>query len=1169
MDRNNLTKEQNQAIDTLSGNILVSAAAGSGKTTVLIKRIINIILQGEAEVTEMLVVTFTNAAAAEMKAKLSKAIQKEIAEDPSSAPRLYRQLDRMVTADISTLDHFAGTVVREFFYKVGADPDYSICDDIRAKIFKQEAMEALFNYMFDHDGAIEGGSFRNFLEHYSSDRNERGIISDMTKFYDKLRSMPDYFGWAEEKAELLNITEENYRDSALYSMIEDDVSLRMTAAVDKAGKFINMIDSSTMPNTYAKFEPECMALIDIGKDLANGKVNLGDEFFDAITAIEYPRFVNGAKEKEAFNEIKDELKLLRDSYKSDMVDMATEFAMPSFDVRMKETASTYAYTRYYISLLREFEKRYDAIKREKHLMDFGDVEHMAYRILKDKEVSGILKERYKYIFIDEYQDTNYLQESLISQVARGDNVFKVGDIKQSIYRFRQAEPQIFIDTHAKYADQPGSKNIDLNKNFRCNKKTIRYINDVFSALMPGYDDKAALNPGLATNEEYDFEPEIHTVYADSDEGQKDEEEAGRTRDEMEAGYAADIVADILGKDFYDSKSKIVRRAEPRDVVILMRSTRSTGGMYYRALLHNGIPSHINDEEGYFDTIEVNTMLAMMNVIDNSKQDVPLIALLRSDVFGFTPSELAEIRVAYNEEVGKGSYWKAFDHCVNMGKGDIHEKAAAVRETIMRWRRMEGLMPLEEYLWYLLSDSGYYMYAGAMYGGDQRQANLRTLTERARIFREGTVSSLTDFIGYLNVLKASDVKSGQTSMVGSEDNVVRIMTIHKSKGLEFPFVIIAGLNRKLNYTASSKGMIMDAHIGLGLAYVDRKRKAYRQSLMQHLILQRINREEYEENLRVLYVAMTRAQNKLIMLGIFRNNDELLKINDASSAVSPYLKIMKDILDLPSCKRISAPATGSAKLVLRRKFRDFAKKWSNGEILPALQQRQEIDRRLSYKYSYFDDLTMKAKYSVSELQRIRLGNNLQRFGKVGNRISSGNIGNGSSAAEIGTAYHRLMEFTDFTLAVDDDGIVDEKYINERLSSLIDSGSIKDVTAKHIECEKIFDFFHSDIGIRAANAARHGRLRKEKNFTLASEFNRKRVLVQGVIDCIFTEGNKIVIIDYKSNRINRDKEAKEAVTDIYKEQIRIYCKAAEAGMGLEVREAYLYLFDTSELVDMMAKI
>lgn len=1215
------TPDQQRAIDTIDKSILVSAAAGSGKTAVLVERIINIIVQGKADVDRMLVVTFTNAAASEMRLKLTKAINKAIKasknSDPVRAEKLKQQLGKMYRSYISTVHSFCNRVIKEFFYLTDLEPNFKICDSLKAEIMKMEAIEEVFEQGFEEDDFIKGCSFREFLDRYSKERDDKALMQEIVKAYADLRSMPEYFEWSERMAEKLRIPKSgDYRDSDLYKGLWEKARNVVDDALREALGLQEYLTGLNLLNTAAKLDSEIGAF----QTLADAMKHISDSGESAVEAEEvvarvfqnpvFGTFAGGKGEREEYKSVSADCKARRDAYKNNFQDFFKEYNFADIRTLFEEQSETYKYTMYYLALLKEFERIYNAKKREQGVIDYGDMEHITADILKHKEARDVLRERFEFIFIDEYQDVNTLQEFLIGSVAREDNVFKVGDVKQSIYKFRQAEPHIFEETSRTYKDESNNHaiQINLNKNFRSNGATIDYINYVFQDLMDGYDDDEKLYQGIVGHPDYNLKPEVHLLLTEVDdstevensgtvhipkgsqivdiEGSIDndleesvEEIKALSKAEIEAIHVADIVSGIIGKEFYDSKSGKIRRATPRDIAILLRSTKNKSDMYYKSLMSKSISSHISDDGGYFDTVEVAVAMAMLKVVDNLHQDIPLISVLRSEVFGFTPEQLAEVRAFAREkqiteakkaegdvQYRRQSYCDALlEYSANGSDDKLKSRVNAALSTIEKWRAHSKMMQLDDYIWYLLEDSNYYMFAGAMYGGRQRQANLRALVDRAGAFRISSIASLSSYISYLEVLRTKNVEMGQPSMVSEEDDVVRIMTIHKSKGLEFPFVIVAGMGNQLSYTSGIKGFQFDNELGIALAYVNPDEHYWRRTLMQKKITDKIREDEYQEQLRVLYVAMTRAREKLYLIGCEKTEDFVL---DDIRSRNSYFRIMGKLCDSGRYNEYTASDMHEVKMPsLPRGANNFLTTDKLPMDIEFSPEYEEVKRRLDYEYAYKDELNTKAKYSVSEINNEAKDKEAYK-GKIEDRNTRALKLASADAASIGTAYHRIMEFVDFKKAVNEAGECDRIYIDERAETLRVNNAISEPVFKALDLRKIYAFFETEIGLRACEAARAGLLSKEKPFTLRTEHNGKSVLVQGIIDCYFRDGDELVLLDYKSNRLSyKDREADiERIREEYLEQINLYRRALEEGTGLSVKEAYLYLLDKSITISML---
>ena len=1225
------SKEQLRAIETLDKSVLVSAAAGSGKTAVLVERILRIILDGKANVDEMLIVTFTRAAAAEMKSRLSSAIRKQIAESPDDAKRLSDQLARMYRAYITTIDSFAMRVIREFFYEIDMEPDFGACDEVQGELMRREALQELIDAGFEDDMFLAHGEddpagnvgFREFLRLYSEERQEDTFKDRMLSAYSGLRSVPDYFEWAYNRAELLKVTPDTFEGSELQAIMTEDAAETMTVACEAAERLRQLMHESGLDDLFSeKLLPEVSEMESILREVQTG--GLRRELMDRMGSIGFISLRPGKAYKEAYEPIKDEVKALREAYKKEIGDWSNRYIVPDFNVRLEELNETYRYTIYYIRLLEEFERRYMEKKRERRVMDFADMEHFAVRILKKSEAAETLRRRFRYIFVDEYQDTNRIQEALISSIARPDNVFRVGDIKQSIYKFRQAEPSIFREVYRSFSgdDQTGGVAIDLSRNFRSNDATIRYVNTVFGRIMEDYDERARLNTGTECPPEYDFVPEVHilTEEGSDEEGTSgteepemsvqmaadiDDEITDISKEEAEAAYIADLAAGLLGTEFYDTKRREVRLVESRDIVILFRAVKTRGDIMARALRKRGLDPFVEETDDYFDTVEIGIALSLLSCIDNMKRDVPLIASLHSEAFGWTAEELAEIRIAHSEHRRKAraaeqsgedggrtenkagirpAYWEALKWYREEGpEGRLRDKAAYAAERILEWRRLSHMMPLDDFVWHVLTDSGYYRMAGAMNGGSRRQANLRALADRAGSYSRDTVASLSSFITFVDVMRQKGISNGQVPAAGPGDDVIRISTIHKSKGLEYPFVIVGGLGHRIRYDSIGKSFSFDTDIGVALPYIDPSRKYWRSTIVQRAINSKSHRDSYSEELRVLYVAMTRARNKLILVGTCRNEEELDKYY---ARPSDFLKVMRNVIRTGDNTYHVQPLerSGETLRTQRRSIPDPAE-----IVLTAEEEKlyREIDRRFTYEYPYNDLLTAKAKYSVSALRRETLEaertegtaadgmETRQSDDEVVILRRADEQHRKASAADIGIAYHRIMEFVDFARAAGPDG-VDEDYIRERACFLADNGAIEPDVFKSVDIDRIADFFRTDIGNRAAKAARRGTLKKEKAFTLRTAYRGKgsedagrQILVQGVIDCCFEENGRMILIDYKSNYIRGGaghEPELERIRREYKVQTDLYREAIIKGTGLDVSEAYLYLFHTGEALKML---
>ena len=1175
------TEQQNRAIETLDKSVLVSAAAGSGKTAVLIERIINIILKGEADVDEMLVVTFTKAAAAEMRLKLARAIKKEMKEHPENRAKMREQLNKLYRAYISTFDSFAVRVIKEFFYEIDIEPDFKACDEVQSELMQREALDGLFEEAFVCDNLIAGGSFRSFLRLYSKERSENEFKNDILKSYAKLRSIHNYWDWAEQSAENLRVTRDGFGESKVAKAMLMDMERTLDIALKAIEEIKNLYVINGIEDKFYQMLGDEYELIGALRAKA-AKREWTDAFADHLEGIEWTDLRSFAqyftKEeagiKETYKSFSKEITPLRKVYKDAVNSIVNRYFLPDFDTRLEEMNATYEHTIYYLNLMKAFEERYQARKQEAGVLDFADMEHLAVQILEKETPAKTFYNRFKYIFIDEYQDTNNIQETLISCFAHKDNVFKVGDVKQSIYRFRQAEPAIFERVYNEYSDEASEDAvaIDLNMNFRSNDGTIRYINEVFANIMEGYDSRAQLYTGLSKGpgyqDEYDFKPEVHVLTKaslDDEEAETEtpdvasEEIENLSVEEAEAKYIAELVRDTIGTEFCDTKTGEIRKATARDIVILFRATKVRGEVMARALRNVEVQSHIEEADNYFDTIEIGVALSLFTCIDNMKRDVPLIATLHSEVFGWTPAELASVRIAHRQHVAntetgyrRPPYWEAVAWYAENGDDEIlKEKVNYAYEKIRDWRDKSNMMTTPDFIWKVLVDSGYYLRVGAMFDGDRRQANLRVLVDRARQYCEGTVASLSSFLRFIEVMKTKNISNGQASMVSQEDDVVRISTIHKSKGLEYPFVIVGGLGHHFRMDNNEMKLSFDSELGVAMPYVSPDRRYWRSSIMQRAINAKGNAESYKEELRVLYVAMTRARNKLFLVGTVDSEEKLLEF---SANPNNFLKVMREVLDTDFNDYYVKPLERTENAQSATRVQQLLASRSKVMSPETLRIYEEIDRRLSYEYPYKDELEAKSKYSVSEVRREELkaereAEAIQGDNEVVNLWRITDNKKKASAADIGIAYHRIMEYLDFTK-------ISSSYIDDAARDLLNKGAIEQDVFKKLDLAKIRAFFGSELGMRAIMAAKEGKLKKEKAFTLKTDWQGREILVQGVIDCCWEENGQMVLVDYKSGHVNPSE---------YKTQVDLYSQAIEEGTGVLVKEAYLYLFEKAEAIAM----
>lgn len=1148
------TDEQQKAIGLRNRNILVSAAAGSGKTAVLVERIKQLIINDKVGLDRFLIVTFTKAAASEMKEKLMKAITKEIRENPEDSAFLRRQLDIMTVANISTFHSFAMEVIRRYFYLTDLEPDFKVGDEGVVEIIKREVLDQMFEDLFEESSP----EFIEFLRAYGSDRNEKVLKEMFLRFYDTIRSIPHPMEWLRQHVCELDCTKESFVDSSLYAFMQEDICRSAEELLHCFEKAADMAGTAGVESIFEKCMVDCNGLLPLKQYIQSGLIY---EIGKLLKNFKPAQMRAKKADQESFNEIKEDLTRVRDSGKDLIKDLLERYFSQSMDSYISDMQEMYPMACFLEKLVHKFDLEFHRAKQKKNLIDFNDIEHYALEILENRDAAQEYREKFRYIFVDEYQDSNVMQDALINLIKREDNVFVVGDIKQSIYKFRLAEPEIFQARYRAYADDsdPLSEKIDLNMNFRSKKAVIETVNGVFENLMAGYDDDARLYQGVSYDGELDYQTELHIIDNQvSDDMDLTDELAEMKNAQLEAYHTADIIRNVMGSRIYDTKQGCERDVTLKDIVILMRSTKNYADVFQEVLRDMDIPAYVDDSSGYFDTVEIQVFLNLLTIIDNKQQDLPLLSVLYSAIFKFSVEDLIRIRLAH----GKGSYYDALKNYAEAGSNrELAAKAGEFFEKIRYYRDMSQALPLEEFIWRLMWETGYYTYCGALPAGKQRQANLRALSDKAGTFKAVGYGGIYGFLTYIRAIEKREVKMGQVKLVSENEDLVRIMTIHKSKGLEFPVVILAGMGKRFVSLKTGRGFYAHKDLGIGMTRVDYKDHWHRKTLLQMMMERKIQQEEREETTRILYVAFTRAMDRLILTGTGRylHEGQPALPKKQGSYMDQMISIAGETgMVVKIYDRRNMDADNLKRSDHRNKVRQLM------ENIPAPEKNdkyEELSRKLNFRYPDEMALQKKSKYSVTEYSRKGSAYDARKEElKVPVFMqSSGDI----TAAERGTAMHRVMEVIDFKEALQavSDG-EEQAFMEEQLSMMRQRQQLMENELQFIEPDKIMNFFKTDIGVRAAEAKD---LRKEAEFNFLKESDGVEVMVQGIIDCFFEEEDGYVLIDYKNSYINPDNKeaALNKLKKTYSIQLELYKEALEVIKGKTVKETYLYLFSEGEFL------
>jgi ATP-dependent helicase/nuclease subunit A len=932
------TEEQQEAIVARDCNLLVAAAAGAGKTAVLVERIIQRITdkKNPVDIDRILVVTFTNAAATEMRERISDAISKELDKNPENSD-IRRQLNLLGKSAITTIHSFCRDVIKSHIQDIDLDPSFRVADETECVLMRLEAMTEMFEDLYEE----KQQDFMELLESYGSSRNDQAIQDMVMDLYFFIQSDPWPDRWLDKMACAMDIPEGvDFSSTPWGSVIIDTMKLEITGLYNALSRAVAVLKYAEGLEKYIPvFEEDLASISDLLKtvegipspsspeDMAVD-IDYWNRLYESLHSIEFSRLPiaskNADKEKQQY--VKD----LRDGVKNTIKRFKQKLMNAESENIIKDIKALYPLMLCLVRLVREFTQRYSEKKRKRVVLDFNDLEHLCLEILttdsdgvqKPTKTAFEYRTRFEEIMVDEYQDSNMVQEMIITTISRQEqekpNVFMVGDVKQSIYRFRQAKPELFMEKYNTYSPEKSSlyRKILLYKNFRSRKEIVDAVNFIFAQIMSvragelDYTNKEALNAGA----DYPENPypqivvggpaELHLIQTVKDDSNNETEDLpgqnGEEPDELEnendetenldniqceARLAAIRILELMkldskGQSFhvFDKKKKEYRKLEYRDIVILLRTTKNWSDVFVDELSAMGIPVFADTGTGFFKTTEVQVVLSLLQIIDNPLQDIPLLSVLRSPVFEFTTDELSCIRIAERNaslfEALNLLAQRALDEKESEAILLAAQKAADFIEKLASWRDISSYMTTDQLIWYLYQETGYYSMVGAMPEGEQRQANLRILYDRARQFEETSYKGLFNFINFVDKLKTSRGDMGSAKILSENDNVVRIMSIHKSKGLEFPVVILAGCGKRFNLMDMNKSILLHQELGFGPDVVDHRKRIAWPSAAKLGIREKIKTETLSEEMRILYVAMTRAREKLIITGSVRNVEKSL-------------------------------------------------------------------------------------------------------------------------------------------------------------------------------------------------------------------------------------------------------------------------------------------------------
>ena len=1340
------TQEQQNVIDSRGGNLLVAAAAGSGKTAVLVERIIQMILNSDLkiDIDKLLVVTFTNAAASEMRERIGDAISKKLDENPEDE-HLQDQLVLLNKASITTIHSFCLEVIKSNFHKINLDPNFRIGDETECSLMKLEAIDETFDILYEQNDE----EFCYLVDCYAEKRGDSNLQNLILSIYSFVMASPYPKVWLKESAEDFNITDDfDFATSKWAKAILETVKIQMEGiekSLCKAIEDVYGIDELVTFTDKLKIEYEKI------KEILYACDTSWSDAYRQISSMTFENYAKGVKRipKDApsyIKEEKDKAKKIRDNAKKSIEKIKTSVFNKNYDDLKDEIKFLYPIVKSLSDVVLMFEQIYSQKKRDKGIIDFNDIEHFALQILTETDENGDFvfdeegknipsdisleyREKFYEIFIDEYQDSNQVQEVILSTIAKQKepNRFMVGDVKQSIYRFRQAKPEIFLQKYATYDTDLSSKykKIMLYKNFRSRKEVVDSVNYIFEHIMSknlgeiDYNEEEKLNLG-ANFEEVEDEKiilggatEIHLMEKKVPEVEDpdEEEEEGEDLDasQIEARMVGKIIRDIMRPNengeimqVFDKKLETYRNVEYKDIVILLRATSAWAPVFAEELINMDIPTYADMGQGYFETMEIQVIMSFLKVIDNPMQDIPLIAILRSPIYGFTPEDFIDIRITdkkvsfyeamrmfvgekidlsnaegqdiaedeisddtgneiidvnineensyvdadmddyyqninyedfeyeneefiYNDKVIYESYINEnveddLIYEINSNiegdeesqKSELELKVRRFLDDLKELQEKSMYMSTDEFLWYIYTNSGYYAYCGALPGGSQRQANLRILFERAKQFEETSFKGIFNFINFISKLKKSNSDMGSAKTLGENANVVRIMSIHKSKGLEFPIVICSGMGRNFNTMDFRKDVLYHHELGYGPQIVDFERRISYPSIAKEALKCKINIENISEEMRILYVALTRAKEKLIITSSIKDIEQnmhkwssnistekmvskydILNGKNYMDWMMPAIIKHKDLEDIRETYNLSTSISmeDESKWSVKTWSRDdidFEKHEKEGirEVLNTMDLSQhdteyyeQIEKKLNFEYPYLGVVKKAASISVTEIKKRQEEYEEQEDSlglykhkttlKKPKFLSESQKSEKITGARRGTIVHLIMEVLDF------EKVNTESEIKAQIQDLVKRRIITEKESQVLSPRKIMRFFKSPIAKRMLSSKFVKREQKiytqikmndiylnDEIFKNNREtYENESVMLRGVIDLYFEEDDGLVILDYKTDFV--DENNKKEIIHKYKKQIEIYADVLSKLTGKKVKEKYLYLFGIDEQV------
>lgn len=1227
------TNEQQAAIDSRGQTLLLSAAAGSGKTAVLVERIIRRLLDKEypIDITELLVVTFTKAAAAEMRDRIGTALMKALSE--TKDPRVERQLALLPSAQISTLHAFCQHVIRKYFYTIDLDPAFSIAGEEELNLLRRQVLEDVFLSYYEDDE--KASILYPLADMFGSDRGDDILMDTVSRMYTYARSLAWPEHWLKEAARAYDVAPDAVIDDMVWAGPIKDAVRRILE--EDARLYDGVLYHLRQREAFA---PACDTFVAEQAALRQAaQARSWDDLSRFVRAIDFPRLKSLRKLSDDDKAVWERCKKVRDDVKKDVIKtLQAVYFSATPEEWLDGMRAMKPVMDGLVTLTLDFAKAYGAAKKEKGWIDFSDLEHFCLQILLAPDASPEhpvpsaaaeeLRSQYEEVFIDEYQDTNGVQELITRLVSGEDNRFMVGDIKQSIYRFRLARPELFMEKYHSYSlEDSEEQRIDLHKNFRSRAEVLTSVNYIFRQIMGEdlggitYDDDNALYPGASFPEGADPEFTRTEVLIVEKDGEELEDEQGqKNAQELEALAIAQRIQKMVGNDrILDKETGEYREIGYGDIVILLRSATGWSETFSQVLSSRGIPVYSASRTGYFSAQEVVTLLNYLRVCDNPLQDIPLTGVLHSPIVGCDAQELAMIR----SECPEGMIYDSICAYAEKNEGSQEEEEEKIRlrkklrtflEQLHMIRDIATYTPIHELIMYILKETGYGTYAKAIPGGAQRGANLHMLVEKAMDYEKTSYRGLFNFIRYIEKLQKYEVDFGEVNLADAGSGAVQIMTIHKSKGLEFPVVFAAGMGKQFNFQDINARFLIHPELGFGVDAIFPERRLIVSAMQKQIIRRALKRESLGEELRVLYVALTRAKEKLIITGSMGNieaalrsvsrymdsEETLLPLGVRSEAKSYWSYILPALVRHPAVKELLAEygIFGKQAKICEKENADFLihrvtlgelvqgeilgqtdaqmreaffREWDSQRVYDeTIRQTLEAKFGFAYPYAYLEELPVKV--GVSELKKRKYADEEEiesalypepEIEEIVPAFISGEKEVTRGAAR-GTAYHCVMECLDYTQ------VKTYQEIDRQIQTLVENHKMSPEEGESIRRKDILAFSGSELGMRMQRAALDKKLHREQPFVMKVDMKNlddswngdETVLVQGIIDAYFIEGEEIVLVDYKTDRIGQGEESK--LIERYRTQLEDYALALERMLHKKVKQKYIYSFALQKAIE-----